>query len=163
MTQAELLTRYALGTHTYLEVGVQEGRSLFYVCGVTHIERMALCDSWGTDSGGSGRGDHAHIEVLIDGWNEETRPDSVTFLDGDSRELLPRFNETFELVHIDGGHSYEVALSDLCEGWRLCSHIMLVHDISFPEVWRAVCDFMSDKNFMIECHFGGHGTAVLAK
>lgn len=160
-TQAEVLAELARKARSYLEVGVQEGRSLALVLTARPAPaRLVLCDDWGTDSGGTGRGSHEHLRPLLEDFHGE-----VEFLDGDSRETLPRLLVPFDLVHIDGGHSYEVASSDLQHGWRLCRRWMLVHDITFPEVWRALCEFAQGATgpMTVEVYFGGHGTAVVRR
>jgi predicted O-methyltransferase YrrM len=39
--------------------------------------------------------------------------DRIELLIGDSREVVPTINDTFDLVHIDGGHSLNVAEKDI--------------------------------------------------
>lgn len=160
-TQADVLAELARKSRSYLEVGVQEGRSLAIALAARPApSRVVLCDDWGTDSGGTGRGSHEHLRPLLEDYRGE-----VEFLDGDSREMLPRLLVPFDLVHVDGGHSYEVASSDIANGWRLCRRWLVVHDVSFPEVWRALCEFVqaaTDEMF-VELYFGGHGTAVVRR
>ena len=158
-TQADILRALAPLTSTYLEVGVQEGKSFVIVCKANPaLTFVTLCDTWGRKSGGTGRGSHDHIPL--------PPLTKVHFLDGDSCELLPLISgPTFGLVHIDGGHSYEVALSDLMNGWRLCHDTMVVHDITFTEVWQAFCEFAKtlEEDTNVEVYFGGHGTAVVRR
>lgn len=167
LTQHELLDRLACSpnTRSYLEVGVQEGKSLMKVLAHGHVTRVALCDTWGSVSGGSGRGDGDHIRLLLNGLILSKRPIKIDFLDGDSKVQLPLVNDRFDLVHIDGGHDYETALSDMREGWRVCMKTMVVHDVSMPEVWRALFEFgritLTDESVRI--FFGGHGTAVIER
>jgi hypothetical protein len=166
MIQHEILTELAKSTDSYLEIGVQEGHSLKAVLGSNPtIDRLLLCDSWGRDSGGSGRGSHFHIIDLLD--QLKWAGSRLDFLDGDSRETLPpmyKLFTPFELVHVDGGHSYEVASSDLDYGWRLCSKRMVVHDVVFTEVYRALCEFLNAQtNVSINLFHGGHGTAIIER
>lgn len=163
--QRTLLAFHAYGTRSYLEVGVQEGRSLRVVIdNCPTLEHLALCDTWGTESGGSGRGSSDHLQPILTLVQPNAR---ISIHTGDSRAVLPELFDPFDLVHIDGGHSYEVALSDLVNGWRLCRSTMIVHDISFDEVWRAFQTFVSGTNAAdiaaIHCYFGGHGTAVILR
>lgn len=164
-TQAEILAYLARTTERYLEVGVQEGRSLETVLtNAKHLDEIALCDTWGSVSGGSGRGNHNHITALLSRceWGGYT-----TYLDGDSREQLPGFSSVslpYDLVHIDGGHSEDVAASDLKYGWRLCSHVMVVHDVSMQGVWLSLFAFLqTTPGIHVQLFVGGHGTAVLSR
>jgi hypothetical protein len=158
LTQFDLLRLLAPDAKSYLEVGVQEGRSLEIVLSCSQLTTLTLCDTWGVESGGSGRGSHDHIVNL---------PSNcvVTFLDKDSRLALPELQDVqFDLVHVDGGHTYNVVTSDLRECWRLCRSVMVVHDISFVDVWKAFFEFIQTLNAVsVECYFGGHGTAVLRR
>ncbi len=162
-TQFDLLAWAAAGGITsYLEVGVQEGRSLQVVLdNAVSLQRIALVDTWGSESGGSGRGSHRHILPRL----EKHAGIETKIYDGDSRHVLPTLNERYDLVHIDGGHSYEVALSDIIHGWKRTGVMMLVHDISFADVWRALYDFLAVQTELIEVriHFGGNGSAVLVR
>lgn len=163
-TQAEVLAALAGGCRTFLEVGVQEGRTTELVCWSSGaLDLAVLCDDWGSTSGGTGRGSGAHIERRLN--QIPCRPKQVRYLNGDSRVMLPQQEDRFDLVHIDGGHSYEVASSDLKHGWRLCAHDMVVHDISFADVWRAFYEFLSSARDVaqVQCFFGGHGTAVVRR
>jgi hypothetical protein len=159
--QVDLLRHLAPSARSYLEVGVQEGLSLIAVCEANRaLERIVLCDTWGSDSGGTGRGSNAHIAAML----PMLTPARVQFLDGDSRVMLPALTASFDLVHIDGGHDYPVALSDLREGWRVCVSTMIVHDISFPGVWAALWELgQTLTHAHTELYFGGHGTAVIRR
>lgn len=161
-TQFELLQEFAEHSTSYLEVGVQEGRSLEVVVkAARNLSRIVLCDEWGSVSGGSGRGSCEHIIELLKTLGYHG---TVAYLNGDSRTLLPLESGWFDLVHIDGGHSFEVANSDISHGWRMCKGVMLVHDTAFTDVWRALSMFLSmtqDQPLRVEYYFGGHGTAVL--
>lgn len=166
-TQHELLSALALDARHYLEVGVQEGKSLEVVLrNRSALQTVTLCDTWGSESGGSGRGSHDHI--LNDPFFKSHK-DNFAFLDGDSRVLLPMLlpecSRRFDLVHIDGGHSYDVASCDLQNGWQLCGGVMVVHDICMTEVWRAFYNFcqVTDDIHQMYVFFGGHGTAVMER
>lgn len=172
LAQDEILKYLAEHARRYLEVGVQEGLSLDIVCRAASLEHATLCDTWGTVSGGTGRGNHDHIEALLERLPRGHRPATVTYLDGDSRQRLPQIwvpmltKDMFDLVHIDGGHSYDVAASDLKYGWDLCSDTMVVHDICMEDVWRAFYEF-AQRDLVItndvKCFYGGHGTAVVRR
>ena len=170
--QKEILAELAGGlTHsvdtpaTYLEIGVQEGKSLRVVVeNGPFLMRLVLCDTWGRRSGGTNRGNHVHVERLL---KELDYTGSVEFLDGDSIELVPKLGvEQFDLVHVDGDHSYEHCLADLMNGWARCIRVLVAHDASFEGVRRALFEF--GKKYAAEIAqttlaFGGHGTMIFRR
>ena len=163
-SQKEILAELAAEAVCYLEVGVREGNSLQYVVqNASGLRRIVLCDTWGRGSGGTDRGSHAHIEKLL---NELDYQGSTKFLDGDSGKTLPRLDEQFDLVHIDGGHSYEVCLADLENGWARCTSVLVAHYASFNGVHRALYAFgrAYAREFVdVQAMFGGHGTMVFRR
>jgi len=121
----------------YLEIGTREGGSLRIVLenASADLQSVWIADVWGSDYGGSGRGGHAHIDQLLDDFNFDGRR---AFLDGNSRDtippLLPEKAETFDLVLVDGDHSYEGAMADLENTWPLVKPggCIVFHDITHP-------------------------------
>jgi len=102
---------------SYLEIGTREGDSLKSVfIGCYKIKKLVLCDTWGSAYGGTGKGNHKHIETFLKviGYDGE-----VKFLDGDSKYMIPTLNEKFDLILVDGDHSYKGAYTDLQNTWRL--------------------------------------------
>jgi len=116
----EALSRVCGGAESYLEVGVNEGTSLEVVINeCTTVKSLTLVDMWGKEYGGTGRGSNAHIKDLLNklGYTGEAR-----FLDGNSHDILPQLiaeGVSFDLVTIDGDHSYEGGERDLIDGWQL--------------------------------------------
>lgn len=165
-SQHEILARLArlLPARSYLEVGVRDGCSLWVVLEANSlIGRLALADDWGTAHGGTGRGSHEHVARLLRdiSWSGRT-----VWLDGRSQETLPALRmrvptPKFDLVHVDGDHSYGGALVDLRNCWPLTQRAMVVHDVDLvAEVRRAVEDFAAEINLEWSHYTGGHGTAV---
>lgn len=118
-TLQELAKKYK--PKRYLEIGVREGASLKAVLNEYLPNRVALCDNWGSNYGGTGCGNHNHIWRLIVKY-----PDSqkihVIFLDGDSHDKIPELIKKrykFDLITVDGDHSYNGAMSDLVMCWEL--------------------------------------------
>jgi predicted O-methyltransferase YrrM len=100
---------------SYLEIGVREGHSLEAVLsGNSVITRLVLCDTWGGHYGGTGRGNHNHIQEILDCREYDGE---VKFLDGDSQYMIPTLNEKFDLILVDGDHSYDGAYTDLINAW----------------------------------------------
>lgn len=148
---------------TFLEVGVQEGHTLRTAVKTGLLTELTLCDTWGPSFGGTNRGSNAHIEKLLD---ELGYAGTRTYLEGRSQDLLPKVTTPFDVVHIDGDHSFQGALQDLMNGWRLTRYAMVVHDLAFPEVSRAFHVFLSttpNGQGSFEIFEGGYWTAVVTR
>jgi len=121
----------------YLEIGTREGDSLRVVLGnsINTLEAICCADMWGTAYGGSGRGSHWHIEKMLDLFGYEGRR---TFLNGNSRDTVPKLMQShanaFDLILVDGDHSYEGGMADLENVWPLLrpGGCVVFHDITHP-------------------------------
>jgi predicted O-methyltransferase YrrM len=102
----------------YLEIGTREGGSLTAVLrhSVPHPEFLTVCDEWGKNDGGSGRGNHNHIEKVLE---EEGYEGEKIWLDGSSFDLIPTLVGAYDLILVDGDHSQEGASTDLRNVWPL--------------------------------------------
>ena len=90
-------------------------------------------------------------------------PGRVKFFAGDSRQVLPRLvarrNEyAFDLIHVDGGHTSEVAFSDLSNAIALAKGLagrhLLVDDVHASWIFDIVCEFVSRGDLTAETMFG---------
>lgn len=169
MTQHEILARIArqLPVRSFLEIGVRDGCTMWVVqeASIQTIRLMALADTWGDTHGGNGRGSHDHIDRLLSAICYYHNGGDVIWLDGDSRETLPELREQrpdlrFDLVHVDGEHSEEAALSDLTNGWAMCEGAMVAHDCRVGRVRRAINTFSAEHGVEAEFYDGGHGTCL---
>lgn len=71
---------------------------------------------------------------------KETFGERVSIILGDSTKTLKDYNDTYDLIHIDGGHSTEVAESDIINCYRFSKQgtILIMDDYDFPnlhELW----------------------------
>lgn len=118
---------------SYLEIGVQEGKSLRAALAAGTITQLTLIDPWNDTHGGTNRGNHLHIDVLL---RDLKFSGSVEIYDTTSLMTLPRLiglERRWDLIHIDGDHTFGGALVDLA----LCSaatRIMVLHDAHYPDV-----------------------------
>jgi hypothetical protein len=140
--------RHHLRTHEvrdYLEIGTRDGDSLRVVLeeNAGTLSSMWVADLWGSDYGGTGRGNHLHIDQLLDDFNFDGRR---VFLDGNSRDtipaLMPERADFFDMVLVDGDHSAEGAKADLANVWPLVKPggVILFHDICHPaHQYLAAC------------------------
>ena len=67
---------------------------------------------------------------------KETFGDRINITIGDSTKTLQNVNNTYDLIHIDGGHSTEVAESDVINSHRLSKQgtILIMDDYNFPNL-----------------------------
>jgi len=115
----------------YLEVGVCYGHSLKVVLSQQFPDRLALCDTWGGEYGGEQFGGPTHIETLL---RHEKYRRPVTFLNGNSHELLKTVPELFDLILVDGDHSAAGAREDLEDCWSLLmpGGLLVFDDLAHP-------------------------------
>jgi len=64
---------------------------------------------------------------------KETFGDRINITIGDSTKTLQNVNNAYDLIHIDGGHSTEVANSDIINSYRLSKQrtILIMDDYDF--------------------------------
>ena len=93
----------------YMEIGVQDGNSTLNVMRMfPDMELVVLCDNWGPAHGGTNRGSNAFVaQRIVDAGFPIGR---VQFLDGDSRDLIPMYFDSFpemyfDLIVVDDDHS----------------------------------------------------------
>jgi len=158
----DVLRALAPECSSYFCIGVQEGHCLANVLiGNPKIESLTLCDTWGPVHGGTDRGDHAHIDSMLTnmGYRGE-----VTYFDCDSKRL-PLGLPTFDLAYIDGDHSYDYALHDMNLVWPHVTKHMVVHDIAFTDVARALRHFLKALPVAaaVTTYTGGTHTAVVSR
>lgn len=166
--------RHHLRTHpvgAYLEIGTRDGDSLRVVLEESSglLCSVWLADTWGSEYGGSGRGNHSHIEQLLDDFNFDGRR---VFLNGNSRDtipaLMPEKAEAFDLVLVDGDHSYEGGMADLVNTWPLLKPgcAVLFHDISHPahpDLLRCFDEFVAERNAPHQIITSDYGLGVAWK
>jgi predicted O-methyltransferase YrrM/lipopolysaccharide biosynthesis glycosyltransferase len=64
---------------------------------------------------------------------KETFGNRINIIIGDSTQTLKNVNDIYDLIHIDGGHSSEVAISDIKNAYRLSKQgtIIIMDDYDF--------------------------------
>ena len=69
---------------------------------------------------------------------KETFGDRINITLGDSRETLQNENGLYDLIHIDGGHSTDVAESDIINSYRLSKQgtLLIMDDYDFHNLHR---------------------------
>ena len=135
----QVLSRLGREASTYLEIGVQDGDSVVAVIQENLDLALTMCDTWGPHHGGTDRKSHDHVHQRL---NQLGHRGKRVYLDGDSTKLIPTLVQGFDLVHIDGDHSYEGCKADLRNCWPLTERWLVIHDMFFGEVRNAVFQFL---------------------
>jgi predicted O-methyltransferase YrrM len=80
-------------------------------------------------------GEHAYTRPCFDQL-KETFGDRIHLMVGDSRETVPQIDGTFDLIHIDGGHSTDVARNDIIQSYRLARKgaVLIMDDYNCPHL-----------------------------
>ncbi|MAI13841.1 MAG: hypothetical protein CMM15_07475 [Rhodospirillaceae bacterium] len=83
-------------------------------------------------------------------------PGRLTLIPGDSRTTVPLYtkehlHETFDMVHVDGGHSMEIANRDFFNILPLASRIIIWDDTDFPHLNKLFEQYL-ERGFMEEVH-----------
>jgi len=72
--------------------------------------------------------------------------DRINIIIGDSTKTLENDNEKYDLIHIDGGHSTEIATSDIINSYRLSKKgtILIMNDYDFYNI-KPLWDYYKNK------------------
>ena len=148
----------------YLEIGVQEGGSMFSAMLSKRTDSGTGVDTWGEMYGGTGRLTPDYVL-----WRLGALGRKVTLITGDSRDVLPQLyaqGKLYDTIYVDGDHSAVGCLIDLHNSLKLLKHggIILVDDVDNPQhtYLRSVVEkFALEENLICEFHDAHHGIAVL--
>ena len=95
---------------------------------------------------------HAYTKPMAD-YIKTTFPERFHLTCGDSRKMLPLaanyLKHKCDLVIVDGGHSYDVAMADMINFYELANpshHLLVVDDVpGLPEVMKAWRELRTNK------------------
>ena len=100
---------------------------------------------------------------------KETFGDRINITFGNSVKILPKINETYDLIHIDGGHSNFVASNDIINSYRLSKEgtILIMDDYNFPnlhQLWDEYIIYYDLKSLDINIYStDGHDIKIVVK
>jgi predicted O-methyltransferase YrrM len=140
---------------TVLEVGLNAGFSaLLFLLSNPTIKLI-----------GYDLGEHEYAKRCVETLQSDF-PGRLEVVFGDSRKTLPLLpSKSFECIHIDGGHSEEVAKSDVKEASRLLKSngFLLVDDTNLGDVRKAIQAIPELKEVLIPYKTSGytHGLYTL--
>jgi predicted O-methyltransferase YrrM len=88
-------------------------------------------------------GEHAYTRPCYDQL-KQTFGDRIELCIGDSIQTLPTVSGEYDMVHIDGGHSFDVARSDILNAYRLSrtGTVLIMDDYDFPELHKLWDSFI---------------------
>ena len=165
----EWLADHAFGSSVrrYMEIGVRDGDSLRCVIeNATALEVVYMCDTWGSEYGGTGRGDHSHIDRMLDGL---AFFGGRVYLTGDSKETLPNLSHAWaDLILVDGDHSEAGAQADLenCQRFLSQGGRIVFHDTNHqahPGLRQVFLNFVIKHGLRHWFCEDGHGFGVAWK
>ena len=141
-----LLFNCAATARNVLEVGVHGGHSLLLVLLASPETRITCVDTcaW------------THTAKCVE-YLQTHFPGRITLIKGDSRAVLPLIQAVYDLVHVDGEHTYQGAKTDMEHALRL-SHSktsFIIDDFAVEGIKAAVMD-MADIRVVhaSECPWG---------
>lgn len=118
---------YGMQAHNILEVGFNGGHSCLLFLLANTYSKIQIFDL----------GEHAYSKLCFNYLNNMF-PGRLSIVWGDSTQTLPKFETTtqYDVMHVDGGHTKPILLSDINNCCRLSNHntYMIIDDISFHPV-----------------------------
>lgn len=141
---------------SYMEIGVNEGRSLTAVVkNAPKLKTLYVCDNWTGWHGGKSWGNHKHITQKI---NASGYKGDVIYLDGDSQKTIPQYHKSHpemvvDLVTVDGNHDTNPAWEDLTNVERFAK-IIVFDDVYHPghpnlaDLWQVFIKRLKKANLL---------------
>jgi len=141
----------------YLEIGVRRGFSMAMIVARGQTEYITGFDLWIKGYGGAENPGPSFVRAEMDKFKHNT---IINLISGDTKETLPAYkpNIPFDLILVDGDHSYQGALGNLenCLGILAKNGSIVVDDLQAESVLNA-CRTIHEKHGLIFQRFGNVG------
>ena len=113
------LTLKNLKKFSYLEIGCFEGNSFLYVMSNFHPEIAYAVDTWkGSDEHQNSEHDLEKVEKNFD-FNLLDFSENFIKIKNNSKFFFKENKFFFDIIYVDGSHSYIDVLNDLEESWKI--------------------------------------------
>ena len=155
----------------FVELGTQMGESYFAFCQAI-IENDVSCRAFAVDTWRGDRHTRPYDDVVydeVDAHNQERYSAFSTLLRLTFDEAAQRFeNESIDLLHIDGAHTYDVVSHDFLTWWPKVkpSGVVIMHD-SFERQWEfgvwRLLEELRTAGLAVGEFFHSHGLGVIVK
>lgn len=122
-----LATVLMVKPRSILEIGVSAGHATLWLAAAARLSgaRMVSVDDWSAAHGGRAKGPEKAAKRLAD----NGLADAVEFIGNDSVAYMRSCaDKGFDLVWVDGDHSFEGASADIREALRVAGKLVIVHD-----------------------------------
>ncbi|SCB42562.1 Predicted O-methyltransferase YrrM [Bradyrhizobium shewense] len=136
---------------SYLEIGVRRGRSVSAVASKAPACDLYMFDMWVSNYAGM---ENPGPELVSQELDKFSHSGERIFTDGNSHQTLKPFFEThqdlaFDLITVDGDHSYDGAVEDLC---YVLPHLKIGGAIVFDDVCHPKHRYLEDvwKRLIVE-------------
>lgn len=118
------------GKQDILEIGVHGGHSLLIALLANPHARIIAVDTC----------QYSHTRPCVE-YLQSQFPGRIQLCVGSSRDVLPSMKTEFDMIHVDGDHSYEGAKADMVDAHRLSKqNTLFVFDDYSHGIARAVND-----------------------
>lgn len=145
---------------TYLEIGVREGHTFSKRIGRVNEKSVAI-DCWDlfespsqNDMGRSREQARTQHLDLVNGNVNNPKVEIIKAF-SNNKEVIEKYNDNyFDLIFIDGDHSYEGAKEDLNNWWSKCNTLFCGHDYMLTTaIWNGVqCGVKEAVDEFVEQH-----------
>ena len=129
------------------EIGAYKGENALNMFESLNIKRAYLIDPYEVYEGYEKDPSSKNVNKNFKSANKRLRKykDRVTFIKKYSSNAFNDIPNELDFIYIDGNHDYEYMKEDIENYWNKLKEggVLAGHDISFPGVSKAFCEFVS--------------------
>ncbi len=133
---------------TCAEIGTYRGENALYILEKLNIKKIYLIDPW-EKYPGYNEYDKDKLRRYFLETKKRLRKysDKIVYMMNLSKDASKEISEKLDFVYVDGNHDYEYVKEDMELYWNKLAKggILAGHDISWPGVGKAFCEFVEKK------------------